>query len=241
MNAGVEVAGHDADLIRDWVRSVDPSAGFTLDPPIEDRSGRGVSVYLLEVTPRPPSRGAERPPHQLWLRYLVTTWAEEPEVAQQLLLDLAFAAMDQTDLEVATEPVPAATWTALGAVARPSFVLRASARRDRPETKAPPVLYPIRVDPGRILVAAGIVLDPREQGVADATIEVIGLDRTIRTDKRGRFRLTGVPGGRIPSRLRIRAKGTEVIVGVPADPDLARSMVIHLDPLEGEHGRTAHA
>lgn len=228
-------------LLRDWVRTVDPTADFSWEPPPGDRSGHGVSVYLIEIAPSPPPRGTDRPPLQLWLRYLVTTWADGPAVAQQLLLDLAFAAMARSDLEVATESVPAETWTALGAVPQPSFVLRAAIRRDRPETVAPRVLLPLRVEPGRLIVVSGVVLDPRDGALVGADIEVVGLDRATRTDHRGRFRLRALPGAPVISRLRIRAKGVEVVVGVPADPDLARSMVIHLDPLEGKHGRIAHA
>lgn len=233
--------GHDDAMLRDWVRSVDPSAQFTLDPPVAERAGHGVSVYLLEVAPRPPCRGAERPPLQLWLRYLVTTWADDPADGHRLLLDLAFTAMEQPDIEVLAEPLPAATWTALGAVAQPSFVLRASLRRDRAETPAKPVLLPLRIEPARRIVVSGVVLDPREGALVGATVSVVGLDHATRTDRRGRFRLVGIPGAPVNSRLRIRAKGVEVIVPVPAKPDLASSMVIHLDPLEGEHGRTAHA
>lgn len=235
------VAGHDEALLREWVRTVDPSAQFTLDPPVGERSGRGVSAYLLEVAPRPPSRGAVRPPLQLWLRYLVTTWADDPGAAHALLLDLAFAAMDQPDLEVLTEPVSPATWTALGAIAQPSFVLRASVRRDRVEAPTKPVLLPLRIEAASRMTVSGVVLDPRDGALVGATVGVVGLDQTTRTDRRGRFRLVGLPGPPVETRLRIRAKGTERIVPVPPEPERATAMVIHLDPLEGEHGRTAHA
>jgi hypothetical protein len=228
-------------VLRDWVRTVDPSAQFTLDPPGGERSGHGVSVYLLEVAPRPPARGAIRPPLQLWLRYLVTTWADDPADAHRLLLDLAFAAMEQPDIEVLAEPLPAATWTALGAVARPAFVLRASLRRERAEEPAKPVLLPLRIESAPRIVVSGVVLDPRDGALAGATVGVVGLDHTTRTDRRGRFRLEGIPGAPVDTRLRVRAKGVEITVPVPKKPGLASSMVIHLDPLEGEHGRTAHA
>jgi hypothetical protein len=228
-------------MLRDWVRSVDPTAQFTLDPPIGERSGHGVSVYLLEVAPRPPARGAIRPPLQLWLRYLVTTWADDPADGHRLLLDLAFAAMEQPDIEVLAEPVAAATWTAIGAVAQPSFVLRASLRRDRPEEQAKPVLVPLRIEAAPRIVVSGVVLDPQETALVGASVGVVGFDHTTMTDRRGRFRLAGVPGSPVDSRLRVRVKGVEVIVPVPSKPGSASSMVIHLDPLEGEHGRTAHA
>ena len=238
---GVTLVGHDEAMLQDWVRSVDPTAQFTLDPPVAERSGHGVSVYLLEVAPRPPARGAIRPPLQLWLRYLVTTWADDPADGHRLLLDLAFAAMEQPDIEVLAEPLSAATWTALGTTAQPSFVLRASLRRDRPEAPTKPVLLPLRLDAAPRISVRGVVLDPREVALVGATVDVVGLDHTTTTDRRGQFRLDGLPGAPVKTRLRVRAKGVEVIVPVPAKSDLASSMVIHLDPLEGEHGRTAHA
>jgi hypothetical protein len=235
------VTGQHEELLREWVRTVDPTAEFSLEPPRDRPSGHGVSVYLIEITPSPPPRGANRPPLQLWLRYLVTTWADGPVAAQQLLLDLAFGALAQPDLEVAAESVSAETWSALGVVPQPSFVLRAAVRRDRPTAATPRVLLPLRVEPGRFVSVAGVVLDPLNDPLTGADVEAIGLDRATRTDRRGRFHLSGLPGAPVTSRLRIRAKGIEIIVGVPSDPDLARSMVVHLDPLEGEHGRTAHA
>jgi hypothetical protein len=158
-----------------------------------------------------------------------------------LLLDLAFAAMDQPDLEVLADPLPAATWTALGAVAQPAFVLRSSLRRERVEPIDKPVLLPLRIEAAPRIVVSGVVLDPRETALSGASVGVVGLDHTTLTDRRGRFRLEGVPGSPVDSRLRIRAKGVEVIVPVPRRPGSASSMVIHLDPLEGEHGRAAHA
>lgn len=238
---GYEVAGRDEGFLRAWVASVDPAAALTLEAPGDERTGHGVSAYLLEIAPGAPPRGSTRPPLQLWLRYLVTTWADDPVVARQLLMDLAFAALATADLDVSPEPLAPDLWTAMGAVPRPSFILRAAVRRDRPEVIAPRVLVPLVVEPGRLTSVEGVVLGPNELGLAGADIDVVGLDHATRTDGRGRFRLGGLPGDPVVSRLRVRAKGVEVVVAVPADPRLARTMVIHLDPLEGGHGRSAHA
>ena len=238
---GYEVAGQDEGFLREWVASVDPAAALTLEPPGDTRSGHGVSAYLLEIAPGAPPRGSTRPPLQLWLRYLVTTWADDPVVARRLLLDLAFAALGEADLDVAPEPLAPDLWTALGTVPQPSFILRAAVRRERPDVVAPRVLLPLVVEQARFVTIEGVVLGPNELGLAGAEIDAVGLDRGTQTDRRGRFRLGGLPGDPVATRLRVRAKGVEVVVAVPADPRLARTMVIHLDPLEGGHGRTAHA
>jgi len=240
-HGGTGVAGQDEGFLRAWVASVDPAATLTLEPPGDARSGHGVSAYLLEIAPGAPPRSSTRPPLQLWLRYLVTTWADDPAVARQLLMDLAFAALGTADLDVLPDPISPELWTAMGAVPRPSFILRAAVRRDRPEVIAPRVLVPLVVETGRFTSVEGVVLGPNEVALADAEIDVVGLDRGTRTDGRGRFHLARLPGDPVASRLRVRAKGVEVVVAVPADPTLAQDMVIHLDPLEGGHGRSAHA
>ena len=238
---GYEVAGQDEGFLREWIASVDPAATLTLEPPGDARTGHGVSAYLLEIAPGAPPRGSTRPPLQLWLRYLVTTWADDPVVARSLLMDLAFAALSQADLDVAPEPVAPELWSALGSVPQPSFILRAAVRRERPDVVAPRVLLPLVVEQGRFVSVEGVVLGPGDLGLAGAEVDVVGIDRGTRTDRRGRFRIGRLPGDPVESRLRVRAKGVEVVVAVPADPRLAQAMVIHLDPLEGGHGRTAHA
>ena len=137
----------------------------------------------------------------------MTTWADDPVVARQLLLDLAFTALGTADLDVSSEPVAPELWTALSAIPRPSFILRAAIRRERPEVIAPRVLVPLVVEPGRLTAVEGVVLGPNEVALSGAEIDVVGLDHATRTDGRGRFRLGGLPGDPVVSRLRVRAKG----------------------------------
>ena len=61
-------------MLRALVRGVDASAEVVLGPPWATRSGHGVNLYLLDLARRQPTRGTSRPPLQLWLRYLITTW-----------------------------------------------------------------------------------------------------------------------------------------------------------------------
>jgi hypothetical protein len=228
--------GQAEDVLRELVRDVDASADVLLGPPGASRSGRGVNLYLLEIVPRSAARGTTRPPLQLWLRYLITTWGEEAGAAQGLLVDLAFAAMEQPELELDPEPLAPEMWSALDATPQPSFLVRVPVSRERPVAPAKPVLLPLRVEPGRIAVVAGVVRDTRETPIADARITVDGFDRGTTTDRRGRFRIAGVPGPPATTQLRVRAKGVEILVPVPDEPDAARTMVINLDPLGREHG-----
>ena len=136
----------------------------------------------------------------------------------------------------APSPCRAATVDCARRVAQPSFVLRASVRRERPEEPAKPVLLPLRrrgrsADRRR---AASCSARATSRSPARPSASV-GLDRTTSTDRRGRFRLDGVPGSPVDSRLRVRAKGVEVIVPVPAEPG---SRVVNGHPSGPAGGRT---
>jgi hypothetical protein len=217
--------------VREWLRAIDPDADLSLAPPGDDRPGLGVGLYLLGMAKRPAGRGSERPPLQVWLRYLVTAWAEEPERAQQLLLEICFAAMEDAEMEVDLEPTPPELWLALGARPRPAFVLRAPARRERPVVAAPLVRWPLRIEPGRPSTLIGLVVGPGDVPIADASVEIPALQRETHTDPRGRFRFRGLPGPPVSTALVVRAKGREVSLTVSgADP--SQPVVVHVDPME---------
>jgi len=95
---------------------------LSLEAPGVRPTGRGVGLYLLELIQSPPPSTSRRPPLQLALRYLVTAWSDKPEDAHQMLVDLMFAAMENSDFQVEQEPVPLTLWTALTVPPRPSFV-----------------------------------------------------------------------------------------------------------------------
>jgi hypothetical protein len=204
-----------------------------MEAPSEGREGHGASVYLLDISPQLASRGAVRPPLQLWLHYLVTTWAEEASAANRLLVDLAYAAMEQVDLEIQPQPLPAETWTALKTVAKPSFVLRVIVRRARAQPVAPPVLHPLRLDSVQPSLIAGVIRAPGGIALADATVALPSLGRETKTDSRGRFQFAGAPGPPVSTHLVVRAKGSETLVKLPKDPDRARALVIEINPMEG--------
>jgi hypothetical protein len=227
--------------LRDWVRSVDATVDVSLGPPGERRTGRGVGLYLLGLSERPPARESVRAPLQLWLRYLVTAWAEQPEEAHQLLLEMTFAAMAEPDFEVDLLDLPAEVWTSLGAVPQASFMLRLPALRERPERAAPPVLLPLRVEPGSFAVLEGAVLGPGDTPISGASVRIPALQRSSRTDGRGRFRFVGVPAAPVRTTLIVRAKGREESITVAAEPGKKEPVVVRIDPLEDEDARVSDA
>ena len=64
----------------------------TLDPPT-DSGSQSIHLYLLEVVNNPFPRSGANAPYQPTLRYLVTTYAQDPREAHRLLTDLLYAAM----------------------------------------------------------------------------------------------------------------------------------------------------
>ncbi len=226
------------DRLRDWVKSVDPNADVSLGPPGDETHGRGASVHLLDISQQLPVRGVGRPPLQLWLRYLVTTWGADPVDANKLLVELAYSAAEQHDMEIEPQNVSPDTWLALKTLARASFVIRVSARRARALPIAPPVLHPLRLEAAQPMFIAGVVRTSAGIPLADAIVVLPSIARETSTDGRGRFQFVGVPGPPVSETIVVRAKGVETIVKLPTDPARARALLIEFDPVkEGTNAR----
>src|SRR6266850_5283921 len=130
----------------DWVGTVVEGGYVSLGPPDNQRAGRGVGLYLLELVQSPPPSSNKRPPLQLALRYLITAWSGTPEDAHQMLVALMFAAMENKEFQVELEPLPVTVWTAFGVPPRPSFILRVPLRQERPQPQTKLVREPLRVE-----------------------------------------------------------------------------------------------
>lgn len=218
--------------LRDWTQSTLPDAEVTFGAPLDAKEGTGVSLYLFDLINNPPARGTRRPPLQVALRYLVTSWAEEPHKAHRLLGDLMFAAMDNPDFDIEVDSIPVELWRALGVAPRPAFVIRVPLRRERPELERRLVRMPLVVKQSPIGSVEGIVVGPGDIPIANARVELPGLRRSTRTDSKGRFRFSAVPTEPPPEMLIVKAKGKEMSVR-PADtaPNGER-LVIRLHGLE---------
>ena len=218
--------------VKEWAAAVDAGAAVSLAPPTDGLPGRGVSLYLMELASEPPARGGGRPPLQLGLRYLVTTWAEAPEEAHRLLGQLAFAAMEEVEFQVELEPVPAAAWAALGAAPRPSFVLRVPLRQERPVPTAKPVRQPLVVQPATLAGLHGLVLGPGDAPLVDVRVELPAFGLRSRTDIAGRFGFPGVPEEPRAKQLRLTAKGRALSVTAAGPTTAEAPLVIRFDPPE---------
>jgi hypothetical protein len=180
-------------------------------PPAAGRD-RGVGLYLLDVVPTPPPRGLKRPHIDVFLRYLVTAWAEKPEEAHRLLGQLLFAALENPEFEVEHTSLPVAAWSAFGIPPRPSFVVKLPLRKELPARPAKLVRRPVVVEVSQTASLHGVVTGPDDVPVPGALVEVPAVRLATRTDTRGRFRFARVPGNGAGVRLRVTAKGRQQIV-----------------------------
>jgi len=220
------------ERLKEWVQKVLDIPAPSLTPPSDGQEGRGVSLYLLEMVDRPPPRTDKRPPLRLSLRYLVTTWAEEPEEAHRMLGELAFAAMENPELEAEVEPIPIATWAAFGVAPRPSFILQAPLRKELPERPTKYVLEPIVVKRVAITALRGVVLGPDDIPIGRALVEIPTLRLSARTNAKGQFTLSGVPSEPPVKELHIRAKGQEFDAALEHPIEEDEPIVVRLDLAE---------
>lgn len=218
--------------LKDWARTVVKDVAVSLTIPFGAEAEEGVGLYLLDLAHAPPPRTAKRPPLRISLRYLVTTWAKDPERAHSLLGQLVFAAMDSTEFEVDLDPVPVAVWRAFGVPPRPSFVLRVPLQRERPEPAVTLVRAPLVVEASPVQSLQGVVLGPQELPVVGARVELPALRLSTRTDSKGGFRFSAVPAQPARQLLRVTAKGRELSVQTEANGG-QEPMVIHFDPTTG--------
>jgi hypothetical protein len=217
--------------LTDWVTAV-VGKGVTvaLTAPVNEHSGTGVSLFLMDLVSRPPMRGQVRTPVQLALRYLVTVWAEDPVAEHKLLGDMVAAAMQEEGFEVVLAPVAPETWLALGARPRPAFVLQVPVRQPRPEPVRPRVRGPLVVQGVPLVALSGVVLGPGDVPVANARVDIPSAGATAQTDPLGRFHFAGLPAEPAQRRVRVRARGRQMEVEI-AQPEADTAVVIHFDHL----------
>jgi hypothetical protein len=217
-----------------WVARVAPAAAVTFgaDRP---ESELGVAFRLVRLRSHPEPRGAFRPPARLWLRYLVTTWAGQPGLADRLLVDLALDAAEQADLEVDLDLPPVDPRTSTSEAVPASFMIRLLISRSRTTPVARRVLQALVVQSADVMSVAGVVLGPEDVPIPGAVIGVIGLDARTTTDAQGAFVIVRVPRTPTPARISVRAKGLDQVVEVPGDTAEAGHMVIRLDLLGRKH------
>jgi len=217
------------ERLRNWAIGLLGDIDVSFEPPVSKPEGKGVSIYLYEVRPEAALRN-RAPPMVLSVRYLMSTWAQEPSQGHAMLADLMFAALEDPEMELDPGPFPVEAWASLGAPIRPSFILRLPLRRERDTPQPKLVRQRLVVQTAELRAIQGVVLGPQDIPIAGAQIEVPLLNLSTSTDSHGRFSFAPVPGGASPTNLRVIAKGRELTVAVRAASD--EPLVIHFGPLE---------
>ncbi|MEO8078581.1 MAG: carboxypeptidase regulatory-like domain-containing protein [Acidobacteriota bacterium] len=197
------------DRLKEWVGTAVGPVAVSLALPNGSRPGTGVNLYLVELALKPLVRRRGHSAQQLTLRYLVTTWAEQPEDAHRLLGDLVFAAMEASDFEVELAGASTELWHALGTPPRPSFMLAVPLEKLRPAEQVPRVLKPVVIEVAPVESFHGLVLGPGDVPLAAARVRMETLGLETRTDGAGRFLFSSVPGGGRPKSLVAQAHGVE--------------------------------
>jgi hypothetical protein len=219
------------ERLRAWAAGVAGQVEVSTTPPAAGRQGTGVSLYLLGLQTRPPLRGTEGvPPLQVGLRYLVSTWSDDPARAHRLLGQLVLAAMADAELEVDLEPLPPVAWSAFGLPPQPAFTVVTVLRQERP-VPAPRLVRQLRVESSGLVSLAGTVVGPGDLPLAGAQVELPALNLAAETDWRGAFAFAAVPGQPPVKHLVVRARGREL--AVDADLAAAGPLTIRFTPLEG--------
>jgi len=216
-----------------WVENVLGAGLASLSPPSPSATGRGVSLYLMDLVHRPPARGVSQPHLDLSLRYLVTSWSESPAEAHRLLADLLFAAAANADFEVELGSPALEMWTALEVPPRPAFMLRVSLRKELAVRRAPLVRRPIEIEIAPAGPLTGLCVGPEEIPLTGALVEVPALNVATRTDHDGRFAFASVPRDATRLLVRATAKGRTITVDAGARGAGAEPLVIQFDMTEG--------
>ncbi|WP_156252494.1 hypothetical protein [Pseudactinotalea terrae] len=213
------VSEHHRSL-EDWLRTVLPDAVIGWDEAAADGAGeRGVLVTLDEVRPVADRRIDPGVPLRLDLTYVLTP-SGEPAAVATALVTIAAAVRGHESYQLADPPTE--SWWLAGLVPRRPAA-RLSSRlviEPEPEPEAPPVRerrFQV-TRPGRIagtVTRAGLPLGGAEIGRLDS------IER-VRTDRHGRFVLTGVDSSQpVPVVVAAgRSRFTATIPSGSEDPQI---------------------
>ena len=217
---------HTGDALRRWASEVLGEGVVHLGPPPAQRTGRGVSLHLIETTPRVASDAERYRRLCASLRYAAIAWAEKRATADRMLDELMFAVMRHPLIEIDRRPVPDTMWRSLGMMPQPVLLLRCEARHELPpRTLQPPMRTIYAPTPAGSLNGRVVGADGR--AVERATVAVPRYDWRARTDDAGRFRLPALPSQE-PVTLVVHANGREEQMRLVQAGGRAAGVVIQL-------------
>ena len=212
-------ASHVTEELLAWITQQVPKFNVAVTAIGQPREGPGVALALLRAVPRPVPISFDRKRAVLTLDYLVTVSLSDPLDVHTVVAELAFAALEAPDIEIAVDYPVSDACRAIGLPPSAGLVLRTEARRERILARAPLVRELPIVSVGGLAQAEGTVFGPNNLPIVGAIVTLDGSDRQVTTGPDGRFRFA-VPEGTRPqvtARARSR-KGT--IRLTPATPNL---------------------
>lgn len=218
------------EWLEDWITERVDVSTVSFDPPGEESSGQGVSVFLQHLVDAPPPRTTEPTPFQVILHYLVSTWAETPQEAHRILGDLLFEAMQTEEFTLELAEPDNTFWKRLDMPPRPSFGIRMPFRRERPRPDAQMVGQPLVLETAQVRPMAGRIVGPEDVPIAGATVELPAFNTRTKTDRKGQFRFEAVPAQSEPERLIVRAKGTTSETRIDLSEDDGDPLTIRIHP-----------
>lgn len=197
-------------LVEDWVREVVGGAELSFQAPGSESATGSIGAYLYEVRQADKrAGGARRFPIKLELRYLITTWSQQPKEAHRVLGELLISAIESPDFDV--DPVPPAPvfWNSFQCSPRPCFVLCVSAYHEFTDEVAPRVKAAPAVRATMVGELQGSVIGPGGVPLSGASVDIPEYSLATTSDVNGHFYFASVPTDPVPSVIVVTYKGVE--------------------------------
>jgi hypothetical protein len=180
----------------------------------DDAPESGISVRLIQVSPRMEPRARDRLIRTLALDYLVGVRADDALAEHRLLAELAFAIMDLPDFELVGGEGAAQACLAAGLAPAAGLVVRGHACRVDDIAQAPLVREPAIMRVAPLGFVDGIVIGPGDLPVPNATVTLGDGVRSAVTGPDGRFRFASPDDA--PVQVAARAHGRERTIAAAA-------------------------
>ena len=195
--------------LKSWADGIVGSGLTDLSAPAKQPPSTCVSFYLIDLISIPSPRTPRKIRLEIWLRYLVSAWSQDPAEGHRLIGELLFAALANPDFTVESDAVPATVWGSFGIAPRPGFFLKVPCYKELPERPVKYVRQPMEPKMVPTTTLTGVITGPQEIPLSGALVELPALSLATRTDAQGVFRFANVAAEPSGQFVRVRAKGRE--------------------------------
>ncbi|MBR0748775.1 hypothetical protein JQ582_33075 [Bradyrhizobium japonicum] len=205
--------------IFEWIASVLPESPVLVRSSADWSAHKGIALRLLSARPLPTPR-AQQQPLSIRLDYLVTPSFDDIFAEHRCLGELLFAAFDRADIQIIDHDDAAAMRREFNVPLRAGILLSTNLQRHRTPMRAPPVRQPLVVRSTGLGRFEGVVLGDGDIPLVDALVEMPALNRSVLTDLKGRFSLSGPLISGQPTKLIATKNHSSVGVDVADDRPL---------------------